>query len=659
MAKANKSDLVQKDVKLIGKDFGELRKNLIDFSKTYFPNTFNDFNESSPGMMFIEMASYVGDVLSFYTDTQLRESLLSNAEEKVNLFNLAAVHGYKPKNVVPASVELDVFQILPAKGSGDDVRPDYDYALKVASGMIVSSDSNSDVEFSTNFDVDFAASSSFNTTDVSVYQIDENTNEPIYYLLKKSVKASSGKVKKQQYVFTSPKIYDKIRISDTNIIKIKSVMDDDGDSWTEVPYLAQDTVFEQVENNEDNSTNLQPYSGETPKLLNLKRVPKRFITKFESEKDLVVQFGAGVSANADEEIIPNPDNVGSALYQNTGNIDQGLDPSNFLYTKTYGVAPANTTLDIEYLVGNGVEDNVPAKDLINVVSKVYENDNTINLNQETLRFVQNSLAVTNPEAAVGGRSKETDDEIRNNAMGYFAAQNRTVSREDYIMRCYALPPQFGSVAKAYLAQDYQIETKGNGSFSPHAILPGDPIPKIVETESPNPLALNLYTLGYDKDKKVTHLNPATKNNLKNYLSYYRILTDAVNIKDAYIVNIAINFDVVVLPDYNSNEVLLRCIQALKDYFNINNWKINQPINVSQVYILLDKVDGVQTVPRPDSDGEGGLKIMNRYNGNYSPNKYDLSVATRMGIIYPPKDPAIFEVKYPNVDIRGKVVTQSF
>ena len=433
MAKANKSDLVQKDVKLIGKDFGELRKNLIDFSKTYFPNTFNDFNESSPGMMFIEMASYVGDVLSFYTDTQLRESLLSNAEEKVNLFNLAAVHGYKPKNVVPASVELDLFQILPAKGSGDDVRPDYDYALKVASGMIVSSDSNSDVEFSTNFDVDFAASSSFNTTDVSVYQIDENTNEPIYYLLKKSVKASSGKVKKQQYVFTSPKIYDKIRISDTNIIKIKSVMDDDGDSWTEVPYLAQDTVFEQVENNEDNSTNLQPYSGETPKLLNLKRVPKRFITKFESEKDLVVQFGAGVSANADEEIIPNPDNVGSALYQNTGNIDQGLDPSNFLYTKTYGVAPANTTLDIEYLVGNGVEDNVPAKDLINVVSKVYENDNTINLNQETLRFVQNSLAVTNPEAAVGGRSKETDDEIRNNAMGYFAAQNRTVSREDYIM----------------------------------------------------------------------------------------------------------------------------------------------------------------------------------------------------------------------------------
>jgi hypothetical protein len=659
MAKANKSDLVQKDVKLIGKDFGELRKNLIDFSKTYFPNTFNDFNESSPGMMFIEMASYVGDVLSFYTDTQLRESLLSNAEEKANLFNLAAVHGYKPKNVCPASVDLDVFQILPAKGSGDNVRPDYDYALKIASGMQVGSDSNSDVEFSTNFEIDFAVSSSFNPTEVSVYQIDESSSEPIYYLLKKKVKASSGRVKSAQFVFGSPKIYDKLKITDEQIIKIKSIKDDDEDLWTEVPYLAQDTVFEQIENNEDNSTNLQPYSGETPFLLELKRVPKRFITKFESESELVVQFGAGISSNADEEIIPNPDNVGSALYQNTGRLDQGIDPSNFLYTKTYGVAPQNTTLDVEYLVGNGVADNVPAKDLINVNSRIFTNDNTINLNQNTLRFIENSLAVTNPEPAVGGRSKETEDEIRNNAMAYFAAQNRTVSREDYIMRCYALPPQFGSVAKAYLVQDYQIETKSNGNFAPHALLPDDPIPTPISTEVPNPLALNLYTLGYDKDKKVTELNPATKNNLKNYLSYYRILTDAVNIKDAYIVNITINFDIVVLPDYNSNEVLLRCIKALKDYFSIDNWKINQPINISQVYVLLDKVDGVQTVPRPNSDGEGGLQIKNRFNGNYSPNKYDLSRATRLGIIYPPKDPSIFEVKYPNVDIRGKVVTQSF
>ena len=646
MAKTNKTDLVRKDVSLVGKDFGQLRKNLIEFSKNYFPNTFNDFNESSPGMMFIEMASYVGDVLSFYTDTQLRESLLINAEEKANLFNLAATYGYKPKNVVPSTVTLDVFQLVPSKGTGDNVRPDYDYGLKVARNMSVGSDEFQDVEFRTTTDIDFQFSSSFNPTEVSVYSINESTNEPIYYLLKKQVKATSGTVKTQTFTFGSAKIYDKIRITDSNIIKIKSITDEDNDIWTEVPFLAQDTVFEQIENNQDNTLDYSQHVGETPYLLQLNRVPKRFITKFEDESNLTIQFGAGISSNADEEIIPNPDNVGSALYTANASLDQGIDPSNFLYTKTYGVAPSNTTLTVEYFVGNGIKDNVPAKDLINITGRTFENDNTLNLNQDTLQFSQNSLAVTNPTPAVGGRSKETDDEIRNNAMAYFAAQNRTVSREDYIMRCYALPPQFGSVAKAYILQDYQIENKKvDGS--------------VVSTEIPNPLALNLYTLGYDNNKKLTQLNNATKTNLKTYISYYRMLTDAVNIKDAFIVNIAIQFDIIVLPDANSNETLLRCIAALKDYFNIDNWSINQPITLSQIYVLLDGIQGVQTVPRPDAQGVGGLQITNKYNGNYSPNKYSINTATKMGVIFPPKDSSIFEVKFPNLDIKGKVITQSF
>ena len=646
MAKTNKTDLVRKDVSLIGKDFGQLRKNLIEFSKNYFPNTFNDFNESSPGMMFIEMASYVGDVLSFYTDTQLRESLLINAEEKANLFNLAATYGYKPKNMAPATVTLDVFQLVPSKGSADNIRPDYDYGLKVARNMSVGSDEFQDVEFRTTTDIDFQFSSSFNPTEVSVYSINESTNEPIYYLLKKQVKATSGTVKTQTFTFGSAKIYDKIRITDSSIIKIKSIKDEDGDIWTEVPFLAQDTVFDQIENNQDNTLDFSQHAGETPYLLQLNRVPKRFITKFEDESNLTIQFGAGISSNADEEIIPNPDNVGSALYTANASLDQGIDPSNFLYTKTYGVAPSNTTLTVEYFVGNGIKDNVPAKDLINITGRTFENDNTLNLNQDTLQFSQNSLAVTNPTPAVGGRSKETDDEIRNNAMAYFAAQNRTVSREDYIMRCYALPPQFGSVAKAYILQDYQIENKKVDGG-------------VVSTEIPNPLALNLYTLGYDNNKKLTQLNNATKTNLKTYISYYRMLTDAVNIKDAFIVNIAIQFDIIVLPDANSDETLLRCITGLKDYFNIDNWSINQPITLSQIYVLLDGIQGVQTVPRPDAQGVGGLQITNKYNGNYSPNKYSINTATKMGVIFPPKDSSIFEVKFPNLDIKGKVITQSF
>ena len=646
MAKKVKSDLVQKDVSFLGRDFGEFRKNLIEFSKNYFPNTYNDFNESSPGMMFMEMASYVGDVLSFYTDTQLRESLLTTAEENANLFQIVSSLGYQPKNIVPASVTLDVFQLVPSKGSGDNVKPDYDYAMVLSEGMVVGSTDFSNVEFTTLSSVDFAYSSSYSPTEVSVYQIDENTNEPVYYLLKKKVRATSGKEVVKTFTFGSPKIYDKIKIVDENIIRIKSIYDSDDDRWTRVPYLAQDTVFEQIENNEDNSTQYSQYSGNTPYLLELNRVPKRYITRFEDDGVMVIQFGAGVSANADEEIIPNPDNVGSELYTEHQNLDSSLDPSNFLYTKTYGAAPSNTTLTVTYVVGNGIVDNVPAKDLVNILSSTTTFKNEINLNTSVVDFMRSSLACTNPEAAIGGKSTETNDEIKQNAMAFFGAQNRTVTREDYVMRCYAMPAQFGSVAKAYLVQDYQLE---------NSKLDGTPI----STEIPNPLALNLYTLGYDNNKNVVPLNPATKYNLKNYISYHRMLTDAVNIKDAHIVNIGVDFEIIVLPEYNSNEVLLRAINRMKEYFDIDNWRINEPINLSNVYIELDRVEGVQTVVRPDRDGKGGLQIYNKFNGNYSPNKYSTLTATKNGIIYPPKDPSIFEVKFPNSDIRGQVVTQSF
>jgi hypothetical protein len=201
-----------------------------------------------------------------------------------------------------------------------------------------------------------------------------------------------------------------------------------------------------------------------------------------------------------------------------------------------------------------------------------------------------------------------------------------------------MPPQFGAVAKAYVAPDYQIKSSSAETL-----------------QVPNPLAINLYVLGYDGSGNISQLNSATKQNLKNYISYYRMLTDAVYIKDAYIINIGIDFEIVVLPNYNSNEVLLKCINELKTYFNKQNSQINRPILLSDIYVLLDRIDGVQTVVRPDLNGKGGLQIVNKYNGIYSSNVYDIKKATRNGIIYPAKDPSIFEVKFPDLDIRGRVV----
>ena len=633
------SDKIKKDVNLVGRDFGDIRKNLIDFTKNYFPNTYNDFNESSPGMMFMEMASYVGDVLSYYTDVQLRESVLDQAQEKSNVFTIAQSFGYKPKLNVPATTNLTVYQIIPSMGSGDDVKPNFDYALTLKEGMIVSSTENSDVEFSTINKVRFGYSSSFDPTEVSVYQIDETTNEPVYYLLKKYVRAVSGKDESSEFDFTSPKPYDKIKIKADGLIDIIKIIDDDGDTWTKVDYLAQDTVFEELPNTTDYSLAMSAYANETPSLLKLKKVPKRYITRVNDEGEIDIQFGAGVSSNSDEEILPNPDNVGSALYPSSGDLDQGIDPSNFMYAKTYGVAPSNTTLTVTYRVGTGVTDNVPSSDLTTIVERVIETDSS-QLVEDTFNVVKNSIAVTNEVSATGAAFEEEIDEVRNNAIAYFRAQNRAVTKEDYLLRAYALPPQFGSVAKAYATPDFQINT----------LLDDGPDP------IPNPLAINFYTLGYDSNKKLTQLNPATKQNLQNYISYYRILTDAVNIKNAYIVNIGINFEIIVLPNYNSNEVLLMCINELKEFFNIDRMGINKPINLTDVYVLLDGVDGVQSVVRPDKEDKGGLQIVNKHDGSYSTNKYNIQSATRDGIVYPPKDPTCFEVKYPDVDIVGKVVS---
>lgn len=633
------ADKIKKDVKLLGRDFGEIRNNLVDFTKTYFPQTYNDFNESSPGMMILELASYVGDVLSYYTDIQLRESLLEEAQEKKNIFTIAQALGYKPKLNVPATTTMTVYQIVPSIGSGDTVRPDWRYALTLKEGAVITAESNDEIEFSTNQKVRFNYSSSFDPTEVSVYEIDDNTNEPIRYLLKKYVKATSGKEKTQTFTFGSPKIYDKIRLQDEEgLIDVIKISDDDGEDWTKVDYLGQDTVFEESPNTDEYSLEYSAYSSDTPSLLKLKKVPKRYITRVSDDGEIHIQFGAGISSNADEEILPNPDNVGSALYNASGNLNQGLDPSNFLYSKTYGVAPANQTLTVTYRVGKGTDDNVGSNDLSEIQSVVIETADT-GLDTELFNQARNSIAMTNEAAAVGGKYEETLEEVRQNAKAYFGAQNRSVTREDYVVRTYAMPPQFGSVAKAFVAPDYQISTVLDDGPNPIA----------------NPLALNFYVLGYDSNKNITTTNIATKQNLANYLSFYRILTDAINIKDAYIVNIGLDFEIVVKPNYNSNEILLKCIKKLKDYFKVENMQINQPILLSDLYVMLDEVDGVQSVVRPDKDGLGGLQVSCKFGGNYSSRRYDIKYATRNGVIYPPKDPSIFEIKYPDTDIRGRVV----
>jgi hypothetical protein len=622
----------KKEINYLGRDFSQFRDNLIEFAKSYFPNTYNDFNESSPGMMIMEMSSYIGDVLSYYTDYQFKETLLNEAAGKANVLSISRAMGYQSKNSIPAIVDLDVYIIIPAADVGGSYAPDLRYALTVNEGMRVATENG--IEFRTLESANFAQTASLSPTEITVYQINDQSKTPEFYLLKKSVKAIAGNLKTKTFNFGKAKRYDKIIIEEDNndIVEVVSITDADDNTWREVPFLAQDIILESISNIRDNDPDLHIYSDTTPYLLKPTKVPRRFITKFNSTNNLEIQFGSGVSDISDEELIPNPDNIGSALLGLQKQFDFPIDPSNFVYTKTYGLAPGNTTLTVKYTTGGGISSNVSAGTITEIVERTFTLDDEL-LDSVLASNTKNSLAVINSKPASGGRSTETIDEIRQNALSLFSSQQRAVTKEDYLIRCYAMPPKFGAIAKAYITQDDNINTD-----------------MVTKDRVPNPLALNLYTLGYTNLGKLTPLNSAIKHNLQNYIKQYRMLTDAVNIKNAFIINIGVLFDIVTLPDYNSNEVLLKCIAKFKESFDVMKWKIGQPIILSKLYVDLDKVEGVQTVQ--------SIKIVNLFDptSGYSGNVYNIKEATKDGIIYPSLDPSIFEVRYHDADIIGKVVT---
>ena len=609
-----------KEVRYLNKDFTSFKDNLIEFSKIYFPNAYNDFNESSPGMMFIEMASYVGDVLSYYIDNQFKESLLSFAEEKRTVYNMAQTFGYKPKLSSASSVDLDVFQTVPALSSGTGgsytTKPDLNYAMKLKAGMEIKSETG--VSFTTTEDCNFKFSSSYDPMTITVYE--SSNNVPVTYLLRKGVRASSGTVTTEFFTFNNAEKYKRIALANQNVLEIISCTDSDGNSWYEVPFLAQDTVFTDMENTEKNDDELYTYSDQAPYLLKLLKTSRRFTTFIREDGKTELRFGAGTSDSPDEEIIPNPDEVGSSLPGSPTYLNTAFDPSNFLATKAYGQAPSNTQLTIIYRYGGGINNNIIANTLRSIQSANIELDET-GLNANLAATTKNSVAVNNPQPATGGRSAESIIEVKNNALAYFQAQQRAVTKEDYIARVYALPPKYGNVAKAYIVQDTQLDSQ-SGANSDSRII--------------NPLALNMYLLGFDANKKLVTVNQAVKENIQTYLTQFRMVTDAINIKNAFVINIGVKFNVLTKVGYNKEEVVLKSIQRVKDFFNIDKWQIGQPIVLADLAYQISLVDGVSAVVPPEEDNPNGhpVLITNKFKvgSGYSGNAYDIVGATRGGVV---------------------------
>jgi len=643
--------IVKKEVNYLGRDFTDIRENLIEFAKNYFPNQYNDFNEASPGMMFVEMASYVGDVLNYYVDNQFRETLLQFAEERKNVLAIAQSYGYTPKLATPATVELTFSVEVPAKDLGGNVfQPDLDYAGVLSGGTTV--ESSNGTTFTLLDDINFKVSSSLDTMVVETLNPSAG-NVPTNYKLTKRGLALSGKRESESFSFTNAKEFDKIVLSNDKITEIISVTDSDGNTWYQVPFLAQDTVFDSMENTSLNDPSLSPYQNDTPYLLKLIKTARRFTTYVREDNKTEIRFGSGISDNADEEIIPNPDNVGSRLGQGVSKLDESFDPTNFMKTETFGLAPSNTTLTVVYNYGGSIDHNVGSR-TINSFSRKSYTISTENLNATLKAASETSLSVTNESPAAGGSSMETISQIRENAAAYFNAQNRAVTRADYITRVYSLPQKYGNISKAFVVQDEQLEESGQLQ-----VIDGVAQRVNRNADNINPFALNMYLLGYDSNKKLTRLNRAVKENLKIYLSQYRVLTDAINLKDAYIINIGVKFNIIVKRGFNKNDVLFRAIQKVKQFFSTDKWQINQPIILSDLAYQISLVDGVVSLVPPETNNPNKdlILIENKHlvaNG-YSGNVYDINSSSKDGVIYPSLDPSIFELKFPNTDIEGRVV----
>jgi len=604
-----------KNISYLNKSFTDFKSILQEYAKTYFPTTYNDFTEATPGNMFIEMASYVGDVTSFYLDTQVQENFLLYAKEKENLYAQAYVMGYRPKASYASNTNVDIYQMIPSVSTdgGITYHPDLStYGLIIPANTVITSTSTG-TKFLTTQQIDFT-----NTGSAELTYMNSN-----FYLIKKSVPAISAEIKTTTLNIPANQKFATANISDSNILQILNVTGSDGNSWYEVPYLAQTSMFQKVANGGSDS-------DQVPYLMQLQRVPRRFVSRILSDNTLQLEFGAGLSNDkTDSQIIPTAGSIQAGSVPGISLLTNNYNEAGTFFTQEYGLAPSGSLI-VKYLTGGGITSNVPVNDLTNIdkTNIYFKNGDPGNA---LAISASNSVISANPFPSAGGRDGDSVEEIRQNALYSFSTQLRAVTKDDYIVRALSMPADYGTVAKAYISQDFN----------------NNPQETVAYTQQYNPLSLDLYVLSYNNNKQLTTGSITLKENLVTYLNQYRMITDAINIKDAYYINIGLNFDITVTNGYANKDVLTSCISTLQDYFNIDKWQINQPITLSDIQSKLLQIKGVQSVVK--------LEVTNKQGGDYSQYGYDIIGATRNNNVYPSLDPAIFEVRFPNTDIQGRVV----
>jgi hypothetical protein len=728
MPSGTKNKVKNSNVNYLARDFNDLKQSLIRHTKTYFPNTYKDFNETSPGMMLIEMSAYVGDVLNFYVDQQYREMLLPLSEEKRNIVTLAKSHGYKVKPISPAYVNLSVKQTVGVHSNGD---PDYSTALTIDKSMQTVCIDDPTVIFETLDIVDFKISSSADlnpeVTDIGSDGI------PTEYTLTRKVKSISGETKTTIFNVGEPQKFLKLSLAETNVIEILSVVDFNNNPWSEVQNLAQDKIpvsrhYTSDENRANAYTNKDGSSISMPVPFSLlyNKVHKKFVVDVDENNNTSLVFGNGILKNGRNfnSTFLAIEQKGIDLPGGEENMESEIDPLLGDSYGTLGEAPAHTKLTVTYRVGGGISSNVSTGKLT-----IIDSIKTIPADQST-----STISTTNDTPADGGSTGESIEEIRHRAIGHISTQDRVVTKEDYEARTLNLPARYGNIAKVHVTRagsvrnserqrlqdlvgtlkevidlNYTMFDSGIDAAVKVGILQDikrkldadkdggltaadfDILYEVLElamgnvTQDDRLATIDLYLLSFDKNKNLVNTGHIIKQNLKQYLSQYRLLTDQVTFYNGYIINFGVVFDVVSVPYENKDVTKLQCIDAIKEYFNIDNMSFKQIMYTSELENLLMDLPSVRAVnyvtitQRDDynSESKGSTSVFPKglyttlvsSDGATTTSRddvtdygyyYDFSVfygpaaIAGRGIILPSYEPSIFELKNPNQNIRGIV-----
>lgn len=606
---ASSSDFLKvRQIKYLNRDFQSFKRDLIKFSQAHHSGVFQDFNESSVGMALLEFPCYIGDVLSYYQDYQFNELKQQSARQIENVVSFAKSLGYRPLGKRAAHTLEAFFVEVPATTDTlGNVVPNEAYSPALMKGSKVSGpggvyETLDDVFFSSSLDRSVTGS-----------RYDSSTGLPTHFALRKDVEIAAGETVTDSFTVNDFVPFKTIELTQPDVIEVVSVVDADGNEWFEVDYLAQETVFDAV-------LNPDPDNDVVPYILRLLPAPRRFITDRDplTAKTSLI-FGSGDGLNFDDQLIPNLADLSLPLAGRRTFTTFALDPQNFLKTRGLGLSPFNTSLTIKYRVGGGSQTNAPARTIKTVVDAKLDFSST-SLDPPTMGAVKTSIECVNPSPAIDGAPEETIPEIKANSAAFFAAQNRVVTREDFIARILTLPAKFGKPEKVY-----------------------------VKRNRVSALSHDIHILSKDANGHLTTASDTLKNNIRTYLTAFRMLTDGVNLLDADILNLRVNFGIVVTPRFRAHpsEVLTKCIAVIREYLDVDRTQIAQPISISDLQSKIQGVLGVVSVFE--------LRFTNVFGDidklPYSDVRFDVTANTKNNILYCPEN-SIFEVKYPSRDIVG-------